>query len=40
MGRGTSNIHGRDKPHRHSKISSIVRWVISGLGPYGYIVAM
>lgn len=35
-----SNIHGRDKLHRHSKISAVVRSVICGLGPYGYIVAM
>jgi hypothetical protein len=36
----TSNIHGRDKPHRHSKISSVVRSVICRLGPDRYIVAM
>ena len=35
-----SNIHSRDKQHRHSKISAVVRSVICGLGPYGYIVAM
>jgi 3-dehydroquinate dehydratase II len=35
-----SNIHARDALHRHSKISSVVRGVICGLGPYGYIVAM
>jgi 3-dehydroquinate dehydratase-2 len=35
-----SNIHSRDKLHRHSKISSIAKSVICGLGPYGYIVAM
>jgi 3-dehydroquinate dehydratase-2 len=35
-----SNIHARDELHRHSKISSSVRAVICGLGPYGYIVAM
>ncbi|MBI3513988.1 MAG: 3-dehydroquinate dehydratase [Proteobacteria bacterium] len=35
-----SNIHARDALHRHSKISSVVRAVICGLGPYGYIVAM
>ncbi len=35
-----SNIHGRDKQHRHSKISAVVRSVICGLGPYGYIVAL
>jgi 3-dehydroquinate dehydratase-2 len=26
--------------HRHSKLSSAVKAVICGLGPYGYIVAM
>ncbi len=35
-----SNIHARDEPHRHSKFSSVVKAVIAGLGPYGYIVAM
>ena len=35
-----SNIHARDELHRHSKLSSAVRGVIAGLGPYGYIVAM
>jgi len=35
-----SNIHARDELHRHSKLSSAVRAVIAGLGPYGYIVAM
>ena len=35
-----SNIHARDELHRHSKISSAVKAVIAGLGPYGYIVAM
>jgi 3-dehydroquinate dehydratase-2 len=35
-----SNIHGRDELHRHSKLSSAVKAVIAGLGPYGYIVAM
>ena len=35
-----SNIHARDKLHRHSKLSPIVKAVIAGLGPYGYIVAM
>src|SRR5579862_747042 len=35
-----SNIHRRDKQHRHSKISASVHSVICGLGPYGYIVAM
>jgi 3-dehydroquinate dehydratase-2 len=35
-----SNIHARDELHRHSKFSSVVKAVIAGLGPYGYIVAM
>ena len=35
-----SNIHARDELHRHSKVSSVVKGVIAGLGPYGYIVAM
>jgi 3-dehydroquinate dehydratase-2 len=35
-----SNIHARDKLHRHSILSSAVRAVICGLGPYGYIVAI
>jgi 3-dehydroquinate dehydratase-2 len=35
-----SNIHARDKLHRHSKISASAKAVICGLGPYGYIVAM
>ena len=35
-----SNIHARDELHRHSKLSSAVKAVICGLGPYGYIVAM
>jgi 3-dehydroquinate dehydratase II len=35
-----SNIHARDESHRHSKLSSAVKAVIAGLGPYGYIVAM
>lgn|GEM_PF-5688676 len=35
-----SNIGDRDKPYRHSVISSVARSVICGLGPYGYIVAM
>jgi 3-dehydroquinate dehydratase-2 len=32
-----SNIHARDELHRHSNLSSAVRAVIAGLGPYGYI---
>ncbi len=35
-----SNIHARDEMHRHSKLSSAVKAVICGLGPYGYIIAM
>jgi 3-dehydroquinate dehydratase II len=35
-----SNIHARDEFHRHSRLSSAVKAVIAGLGPYGYIVAM
>lgn len=35
-----SNIHARDKLHRHSKLSAAVKAVICGLGAYGYIVAM
>jgi len=35
-----SNIHARDELHRHSKLSTVARGVICGLGPYGYIVAM
>jgi 3-dehydroquinate dehydratase-2 len=35
-----SNIAARDEVHRHSRLSSVVKSVISGLGPYGYIVAM
>jgi 3-dehydroquinate dehydratase-2 len=35
-----SNIHARDELHRHSKLSSAVKAVICGLGPYSYIVAM
>jgi len=35
-----SNIHARDEHHRHSKISSVAKAVVCGLGPYGYIVAV
>ena len=35
-----SNIHARDEVHRNSKLSSAVKAVIAGLGPYGYVVAM
>lgn len=35
-----SNIHARDELHRHSKMSSVARAVICGLGVYGYVVAL
>ena len=35
-----SNIHARDIHHRHSKISSVAKAVICGLGPYGYLIAL
>jgi 3-dehydroquinate dehydratase-2 len=35
-----SNIHARDELHRHSKLSSAVRAVVCGAGPYGYIIGM
>jgi 3-dehydroquinate dehydratase II len=35
-----SNIHARDKLHRHSRISASAKAVICGLGPYGYVVAI
>jgi 3-dehydroquinate dehydratase-2 len=35
-----SNIHARDEFHRCSKLSTVVKAVICGLGPYGYIVAL
>jgi 3-dehydroquinate dehydratase-2 len=35
-----SNIHARDEFHRHSKLSTVAKGVICGLGPYGYIAAM
>jgi 3-dehydroquinate dehydratase II len=35
-----SNIHARDELHRQSILSSAMKAVICGLGPYGYIVAM
>ncbi|MEH2477288.1 3-dehydroquinate dehydratase-2 [Nitrobacteraceae bacterium AZCC 2146] len=35
-----SNIHARDKYHRHSILSSVATAVICGLGPYGYVAAM
>src|SRR5580700_4357644 len=35
-----SNIHARDELHRHSKLSSAVKAVICGFGPYGYIIGM
>jgi len=35
-----SNIAARDELHRHSKLSTVAKAVISGFGPYGYILAM
>jgi len=35
-----SNIHARDKLHRHSRISASAKAVICGVGPYGYVIAM
>lgn len=35
-----SNIHGRDKYHRHSILSHAATAVICGLGPYGYAAAI
>ena len=35
-----SNIHARDKYHRHSVLSPAATAVICGLGPYGYVAAM
>jgi 3-dehydroquinate dehydratase II len=35
-----SNIHARGAIHQHSIVSGVARSVISGLGPYGYIVAI
>ncbi len=35
-----SNIHARDKYHRHSIISSVATGVICGLGPHGYSAAI
>ena len=35
-----SNIHARDPLHRNSKISSVAKAVICGLGAYGYLLAM
>jgi 3-dehydroquinate dehydratase II len=35
-----SNIHARDEMHRHSRLSSAVKTVICGMGPYGYVVGM
>ncbi len=35
-----SNIHARDPLHRNSKISSVAKAVICGLGAYGYPLAM
>jgi 3-dehydroquinate dehydratase II len=35
-----SNIHARDKYHRHSVLSQAATGVICGLGPYGYAAAI
>jgi len=35
-----SNIHARDKYHRHSVLSQAATAVICGLGPYGYLAAI
>ncbi|WP_398483663.1 type II 3-dehydroquinate dehydratase [Tardiphaga sp.] len=35
-----SNIHARDKYHRHSVLSQAATAVICGLGPYGYVAAI
>lgn len=35
-----SNIHARDKLHRHSIMSGAAKGVICGLGAYGYLIAM
>jgi len=35
-----SNIHQRDKFHRHSILSTVATGVICGLGPHGYISAI
>ena len=35
-----SNIHARDKDHRHSIMSGTSTAVICGLGAYGYVVAL
>lgn len=35
-----SNIHARDKYHRHSILSQAATAVICGLGPYGYVSAI
>jgi 3-dehydroquinate dehydratase II len=35
-----SNIHARDKYHRHSILSQAATAVICGLGPYGYLTAI
>jgi 3-dehydroquinate dehydratase-2 len=35
-----SNIHQRDKHHRHSIISTVATGVICGLGPQGYVAAI
>lgn len=35
-----SNIHARDKYHRHSVLSQAATAVICGLGPYGYVASL
>ena len=35
-----SNIHARDKYHRHSILSQAATAVICGLGPFGYVAAI
>jgi 3-dehydroquinate dehydratase-2 len=35
-----SNIHARDPLHRDSKISSVAKAVICGMGAYGYLLAV
>jgi 3-dehydroquinate dehydratase-2 len=35
-----SNIHARDRFHRHSILSTAATAVICGLGPYGYVAAL
>ena len=35
-----SNIHAREATYHHSKISTVAKAVICGLGVYGYVVAL